>query len=330
MKVSAAIILAAAIGASARPHAHQRAHNRREYVVANKPDYSNVDVSGVDFSKVDYSNPDPKYTGGTGASAGAGDYSAPAAASTKEAETAAPAATSAATYAAPSAAPKKSSGKKHNSGSSSGSSGYKAFCGGKKAKRATLEDIAATGNTGVEGDFGCNIMTVDSDVADKYDYVTTFKNAASVEKNCVCFNKIGPKGLIDGFWKNNQALTFTVPASGSQDVAFDEDSQGGCVCAGGDIPTTSIGQWAGTWLEFDFGSKRNKGWSGADASCLVSAANKEKIPGLRVCGHNTCSTINPGGTGKNAYLAGMEDEDGVGLNIAPGKARLTVDIDYSS
>ncbi|KAF5025923.1 hypothetical protein F66182_1958 [Fusarium sp. NRRL 66182] len=321
---SSAVVLAAAIGVSAHPsgHAHQRAHNRREFVVAHKPvtivEYAThvVTAGAVPTDPPAYDLPDvpdvpdvPEYD--------VPDVPSPAPAVDPVAPIAKPE--------EPKEEKPKHKGKQHNKSGS----GYKPFCGGKKAKRATLEDIAAKGNTGVPGNFGCNMMTVDADVADKYDYTTTFKNNDTKKKNCVCFNKIGPKGLIDGFWKNNEALSFSVPAKGSQVVAFDTDSQGGCVCHAGEIPTTSIGQWAGTWLEFDFGSERNKGWSGADASCLVSAAHGEKIPGLKVCGHNTCSTINPGGTGENAYLAGMEDLDGVGLNIKPGKARLEVVIDYS-
>ncbi|RSM12706.1 hypothetical protein CDV31_006173 [Fusarium ambrosium] len=282
MKVSSSVvILAAALGVSAHPsgHAHQRAHGRRDFVVANKP----VTVT---------------------------EYATQAPASSQEA--AAPATSSAAA-----------------DSDSDSSSGYKEFCGGKNAKRATVEQIAYKGNTGTSDDYGCNIMAVDSSVADKYKYTTTFKNANSKAQECVCFNKIGPDGGINGFWKGNQAITFTLPGKGSKVIAFDENSQGGCACGVGEVPTTAIGQFASTWLEFDFGNDSNKEWSGADASCLVSAAENLDIPGLQVCGHGTCSTIYPGGTGENAYLGGMEDLDGIGLNLPAGKVRLTVTVDYS-
>ncbi|EKJ67694.1 hypothetical protein NXS19_007497 [Fusarium pseudograminearum] len=310
---SSAVLLAAAIGASAHPsgHAHQRAHAKRDFIVANNP------VTVYETHVV----------------------TAPAAPATAVPEAPAAPVAPAPVPSQPKAdeavpkswangpwtpdVPKLNKGKKHSSGS-----GFKPFCAGKKAKRATLEDIAATGNTGVPGDYGCNMMTVDSDVADKYTYTTTFKNDHSEDKECACWNKIGPLGKIDGFFAKNIPMHFTVGAKSSQVVAFDEDSQGGCACSSKEVPTTVNGLVAGTWLEFDFGSERNGGWSGADASCLVSAKEKLDIPGLRVCGHNTCSTINPGGTGTNAYLGGMEAEDGVGLNINDKKVRLTVDIDY--
>lgn len=200
------------------------------------------------------------------------------------------------------------------------SSGYVEFCSSAASKRATTEEIAYKGNTGTSDNYGCNIMTVSKSVASKYDYTATFTNEVAKDQACVCFNKIGPDGGINRFWKGNEAISFTLPASGSKTVAFQANSQGGCACSvGTEVSTTSIGQYAATWLEFDFANTSNNEWSGADASCLVAAANGLEIPALKVCFDGTCSTINTGGTGTNAYLGGMEAEDGVGLNIAAGK-----------
>lgn len=215
-----------------------------------------------------------------------------------------------------------------DAGSGSKKATYKDFCGGKKTKRATVEQIAYKGNTGTADDYGCNMMVVDSSVADEYKYTTTFKNANSKAQECVCFNKIGPDGGINGFWSGNEAVKFTIAGKGEKIVAFDENTQGGCACGVGEVPLTPIGQFASTWLELDVGNESNDAWSGADASCLVSAAEGLDIPGLKVCGHGTCSTIYPGGTGENAYLGGMEDLDGIGLNIPAGKVRLEVTVDY--
>ncbi|KAH7163544.1 hypothetical protein B0J13DRAFT_38750 [Dactylonectria estremocensis] len=207
------------------------------------------------------------------------------------------------------------------------SSEYVEFCGGSSSKRATLEEIAYTGNIGTSDDYGCNMMVVSKSIASQYDYTTTFNNDVDEDQSCVCFNKIGPDGKsINGFFNGNEAISFTLPASGSKVVAFEANSQGGCVCGVGEVPLTTIGEFAGTWLEFDFGNTSNDDWSGADASCLVSAAWKEDIPALKVCGAGTCSTIYSGGEGENAYLGGMEAEDGVGLNLAPGKVRLTLTV----
>ncbi|KAL7939975.1 hypothetical protein V8C42DRAFT_338968 [Trichoderma barbatum] len=91
---------------------------------------------------------------------------------------------------------------------------------------------------------------------------------------------------------------------------------------------TPFGQFASTWLEFDIGNNRNKGWSGADASCLVPALYEMDIPGLQVCGQGNCSTVYPGGSGQNAYLKGMEEDDGVGIVVPSGSVRLTATFGY--
>jgi hypothetical protein len=222
----------------------------------------------------------------------------------------------------PSASP--SEGGKKDEGKSTGT--YKEFCGGKKAKRATTAQIAYKGNTGVEGQFGCNMMEVDQSIAEQYKYLMTFSNNVDKDQKCVCFNKIGPKGLIDGFWKGNEAVSFDLKAKGKAYIAVQENTQGGCTCGVGAVPYTGIGQFAGTWLEMDMANESNGGWSGADASCLVSSDAKVDIPALKVCGHNTCSTIYAGGAGENAYTAGTHDLDGVGLNITPGKVRLEITV----
>jgi hypothetical protein len=284
MKVSAAatFLMAAALGVSAHPsghaHMHRSVDRRGNFVMAKKPTFH---------------------------------------------EPAAPTTVEAPKETQPAAQPVKEESKASSveSGSGSGSgSGYKPFCNGNSKrvmKRATLAEIAYTGNTGAPGNYGCNLMVVDNDVADKYKYTTTFTNKAGDDQKCVCFLKIGPKGLIDGFFNGNEALSFDLPAGGEKVVAADENTQGGCACGSGSVPLTKDGQ---------FGNESNKGWSGADASCLVSAAHNLDIPALSVCDDTTCSTINAGGTGTNAFLGGMEALDGLGLNLPAGDAHLKVTI----
>ncbi|KAL6871249.1 hypothetical protein J3F83DRAFT_734752 [Trichoderma novae-zelandiae] len=235
----------------------------------------------------------------------------------------APTTTSAAPVASPTAT--ASSGSE-----SSGTATVKPFCGG-NSKRATAAEIAYKGNVGAGGSYGCNIMTIDNSLVDKYQYTMVFDNAGA-DTTCFCWNKIGPDGGINGFFKGNQAITFDVPAGGKQAVAVDTNSQVGCACGSGGPELTPIGQFASTWVEADFGNISNGGWSGADASSLVAAAAGMTIPGLKVCGTGdaagTCSTIFPGGKGDNAFTAGTEYLDGLGLNLAPGKTSLLVTIDY--
>ena len=209
------------------------------------------------------------------------------------------------------------------------------FCKGKSNKRdegiderASGGDIGYHGNTGVKGMYGCNLMMVDPSIASLYDYTATFTNTRNVAQECICWDKIGPDGGINGFFNGNQALKFTLPAKGKGNkvLAIDKDSQGGCACDAPHVPLTPYGQFASTWLEFDMGSKPNKGWSGADASALVPAAYKMKVTPLKVCDRGICSEIYSNGKGKNAYTAGMEGVDGVGLNLTPGKVRLAVTV----
>ncbi|KAH7124302.1 hypothetical protein EDB81DRAFT_912430 [Dactylonectria macrodidyma] len=122
---------------------------------------------------------------------------------------------------------------------------YVHFRAGSKSKRATTEQIAYKGNTGTEEAYGCNIMTVDQTIASQYEYTATFINVVSEDQACVCFNKIGPDGQIDGSWSGNEAISFTLPAGSTKIVAFDANSQGGCVCGIGKVPTAN-GQFAGT------------------------------------------------------------------------------------
>ncbi|KAJ4159100.1 uncharacterized protein LMH87_008017 [Akanthomyces muscarius] len=304
MKFSAAVILAAAIGVSAHPshHAHRNAHRSvegREFVMAKKP-----------------APPAPTTTT-------APPPPPPATSSVAPAPSSAPPAANAA-VAVDSSSSSSSSSPASSSSASSGA-GYKPFCNGVK-KRATLAQIAYAGNTGAPGNPGCNIMEIPSSAASNYDYTMKFVNQGSSEQACVCWNKIGPDGGINGFFKNNEAISFKVAGGGESHVAVEGNSQVGCSCGSGEVPVTSFGQYAGTWVEADFENESNGGWSGFDASALVAAKFGLPIPGMEVCGQGTCSTINPGGTGTNAYLGGMEDDDGVGGNIPKGRLALTVKI----
>ncbi|CRK12223.1 hypothetical protein BN1723_009664, partial [Verticillium longisporum] len=195
---------------------------------------------------------------------------------------------------------------------SSGNAEAKPFCNG-KGKRATLDQIMYAGNVGTADNWGCNMQIIDKAAVDKYDYTTKF--ASTGEKfSCSCFNKVGPKGLLDGFWFS--AVDFTVADPGKDDVymAFDTNSQGGCACGPGDkTPRTAIGQLAGVWLEFDWGSEPNGGNSGADASVLVAGAAGLPYPGMSVSANGkVCSWVKSDGTNEAAYMPGMEDLDGIG------------------
>ncbi|EFY85766.1 hypothetical protein J3459_006116 [Metarhizium acridum] len=224
----------------------------------------------------------------------------------------------------PPPAPATTSAAKPTSSSGSGSGGKKQFCGG-VSKRASAADIAYKGNVGAPNDYGCNLMLVDD--AKDYEYTATIENKSGKAQKCACWLKISKDGGINGFFIGNQVMTFDLAAGGQKILAAEPNSQGGCSCGVGEVPTNSIGLITGTWLEFDFANSKNNNWSGADASCLTAAQSKSYIPALSVCadGHE-CSTIKEGGEGKNAYTEGTNNLDGVGLNIAPGPINFKVTV----
>ncbi|UNI20440.1 hypothetical protein JDV02_006527 [Purpureocillium takamizusanense] len=207
-------------------------------------------------------------------------------------------------------------------GSGAGVKQYTPFCGG--GKRATVEQIAYKGNVGGTGSqYGCNMMLVSLDIMDKYDYRNTFVETQGKDQKCACWNKIGPEGLINGFFANANpnALKFDLPANSKQGVVFDKNSQGACACGVGELTSTKNGMFGGTWFEFDFGNESNNEWSGGDASCLTAFDEKSPITAMTVSGgpcdgsSHTESIVNSDGTGSNAFLGGMNKMDGIGFNI---------------
>ncbi|KAK4193182.1 hypothetical protein QBC35DRAFT_446326 [Podospora australis] len=235
----------------------------------------------------------------------------------------------------PSAAPAVKSEPEQDSDSGSGSDAYVPFCteSKNKVKRVTYEQIKYTGNLGTAN--GCpwnsNLMVVPNSVADKYKYIQKYKNVAKEPYQVVCGNKMGADGENTGSFKvaGQNQLVFTLQPGETKTVAADKNTQGICAWAANEVPTTSHGQFAGVWAEFDFENASNEGWSGADCSSLVAQAYKMDVPGCRMSHGGIDSTILPGGIGDNAYTIGMEALDGIGLNIAPGKVVIDVYVGFS-
>ncbi|KKF92681.1 Allergen Asp f 4 [Ceratocystis platani] len=191
----------------------------------------------------------------------------------------------------------------------------KEFCAGSSSKkRATLADITYKGNTGSSSDWGCNIMEVDCGTISLYSYTAVVTTTdADQEYTCAHWNKIGPTGEVNGFWTS--ALTFTISTGEKKCFAFDTNTQGGMACsAGSAVQTTSYGQLAGTWAEYDFGSDTNSGNSGSDVSVLVAQAYSQKFIGMSISNPSgtLCSWVKSDATNFQAYMKGMEDLDGVG------------------
>ncbi|KAG5973555.1 hypothetical protein E4U55_000417 [Claviceps digitariae] len=298
-------MLAAALGATARPsgHGHAQIHRslekRLDFVINEKP-AAPVAVKPAAAAAV-----------------------APAPAPMKNAAYQAPSPHPQAAS-LPDASTPSAPQSKPNPSPVSGSSGPKKFCGG-NTKRATLAQIAYKGNVGASGNFGCNLMMAE-DISG-YDYSATFENNSGQAQKCVVWLKIGPDGQVNGFQKGNEVLTFDLPVNGKKYLVAEANSQGSVACSPNQVQLNKYGQYSATWLEFDFANQSNNNWSGADASCLVAADSGQPIQAMSVCAKGqTCSVIKTGGTGTNAYLAGMQNLDGVGLNMTPGPVHLEVTI----
>lgn len=234
---------------------------------------------------------------------------------------------SAAPAPAPDAAPKKDKGERK----------YKPFCSegaASKSKRVTYDQIMYTGELGTGNNckWNSNLMVVDSDIADMYDYVQMYTNVAQEKYQIRCANKMGPDGKLTGMFAvdGQEQLVFDLAPGETKAVVAQANTQSVCAFAPGEVPKTEFGQYAGNWIESDFGNASNGGWSGADCSSLVAQHYDMDVPGCQVCQGGICSTIFPGGKGENAYTKGMEALDGVGLNIPAGATTLDVKVGYSA
>ncbi|KFA71023.1 hypothetical protein S40288_10420, partial [Stachybotrys chartarum IBT 40288] len=156
------------------------------------------------------------------------------------------------------------------------------FCETGALPRATVDQIHYEGNTGLADHYGCNLKLIEERMLEHFDYTVSFLNVAEADQTCACWLKIGPDGGVNGFWKGNEVLDFPLRIGQTRVLAIDTDTQGGCACGiDEEVPVTADGQFAATWLEFDMANESNGGWSGADASCLVSAAYGLDIPSLQ-------------------------------------------------
>lgn len=196
----------------------------------------------------------------------------------------------------------------------------KEFCAG-MSKRATLENIHYMGNLG-SGEWGCNWMEIENGDVSLYPYTMTF-HSPSEAFTCHCFNKFGPDHKLTGSFQN-AALTLHFAKGETKSVALDDDTQGACACApGDDVPICApIGQWTGTWVEMDMGSKPNGGQSGADVSVLAvqdcaknTGGGQASFPGMRLQapGKGACSWVKTNGADHfQAYIDDTHHADGIG------------------
>jgi hypothetical protein len=210
----------------------------------------------------------------------------------------------------------------------------KAFCSSSsKHKRATDSQINYAGNLGTTGgcSWGSNWMAISEPDLGSFNYTITINNAGSEDMECICANKMGYDGKLDGSFavssSSQSPLTFNVSPGSSAFVAVEPNTQGMIMCNPNTVPTSSYGQYMGVWLEVDLADTANSGWSGADISALAAqAGGQTSLPGGYVdtaTGSGSPSWICPGGTPyKNAYVDGLQAVDGAGLNLPAGPVSL--------
>ncbi|CAG8893498.1 unnamed protein product [Penicillium egyptiacum] len=187
-----------------------------------------------------------------------------------------------------------------------------------------------SGNVG--SPYGSNIISIDASSAPNYKYVAQFTGSNTEDWTVAIFNKYGPDGKMTG-WHGNACNTFTLSPGQTKYVAFDEDTNGGWAAAkGSTIPTDSMGGYASTWGEFDFGSTTNNGWSGFDVSVIAAQNAGMHISGMKICDAlgSVCSSVTKdAAVVDNAYTAAETAVGGIGANLGSGPVRLAVTIDYS-
>lgn len=169
------------------------------------------------------------------------------------------------------------------------------------------------GNVG--NPYGSNIIEVTATNAKYYPYVVEFEGPKSDIWTVAIWNKIGPDGLLDG-WYSRACKMFSLAPGETRYIAFEENSQGGWAAAAGtSIPTDSYGGYASTWGEFDFGSSVNSGWSGFDVSAIAAQKAGLEVQGMQICDSliETCSSISAHASiVTNAYVHENRQIGGIG------------------
>ncbi|KAL9602154.1 MAG: hypothetical protein Q9219_002018 [cf. Caloplaca sp. 3 TL-2023] len=282
-----------------RRHHHKQRRDNIDYAAG--VDFSKVDYSGVDWDKVNYNqattttppttSPSPQAPANAEAPAvapkvvnvipvPANDHKAD---KVDKAHTAHKADKAGKTE--PKPADKSSSG--GNGIVSGAQGGAQGSFGGQSTPVVTGDRITYIGNVGVP--YGSNMMFVPSDKADSFKYTTTFKNTGQSPLPINVWNKAGRDGQANSGGCTEPNLKFTLPAGGSQVVAFDENTQ---AAFSRDCGKGPYGYPTCVWGELDFGDQRpadstgtaNEGHSGFDRSSIPGGAHEVLTVSCLNCG----------------------------------------------
>ena len=259
---SALLVVALSLDcAVASPARHRHSHQKKDPSNVDWNDPANY--KGVDFTKIHYpGTPDPA----------ADPVASPAASPATTSKAAdAPAATSSipenkAASAAPASSPSPAPAQ-GASGQPSGGSSTSGF-GGRTDPKEDGVEADRIGNLGIP--YGSNMKEISESDVGNFKYTNVISNTGSSQINVNVWNKACPDGKVAGWTCPN--LKLQIPAGGKKAVAFDEDTQGGLALDCGTDPNRG-GVPNCPWGEFDFGNKKNSGWSGYDRSSIPATGN---------------------------------------------------------
>lgn len=335
-RLTSLLVLGAALGASAHPSRHGHLHNKaRQVEKRTDGEWITAVIDGETVSwqmSGDYYNP-------TTSSLSSTATSIPTAVATPTAIVAAEhVAAVASSSSSSTAAAATSTGSSSSSGSGTGTtiasySPFTELCGS-SAKRATKEQIAATGNTGDDGDYGCNYaVTSSATVAEQYDNYVKF-SGVSEDNTCYYWNKISKSGGING-WMTNEDSYWSFPLSSGETkyLVVDNGTYGGATCQPSSVAPV-VNSDTGllyTWIEWTFVDELS-GWSDVDASSIQAELAKGTVNGLEVSADSisgVISAISPNAASiVNAFNKDLIDADGLGVQCA-GPLKVNANFAYT-
>lgn len=328
-RLTSALLLGAALGASAHPSRHGHFHKAREeqrHVEKRGDDDWIVATAVIDGVVQTFSWDQDAAAATTPASVA----DTPAAPVEAIAVTTSSTSSAAATAAASSTAAASTGGSSSSSTSATGAvidtyTSFTDLCSQASkrddSKRATLAQIAAVGNVG--STYGCNMaLTADAAVADQYNsYVKFF--GATEDMTCYYWNKISKSGGINGFTLAEDSwYSFGLASGEVQYLVIDDGSYGGASCqpksAAPAISSVS-GAFAYTWVEWTMVD--TNGYSCVDASCIVAQDDGQAVNGLEITaeGYTTTSSVDAvTGWYHNGWNSSNPDADGLGVQGSGG------------
>lgn len=341
-RLAALVLLGTALSVSAHPSNHGRLHNKARQPTEVKRNDGDIIVAEIDGEIVSWTQSGDYFSPATSTAASVPsadsvpnvNVNVAAAAATTTSSSSTVVATTLATSATTSAAATSTSS---SSSSGSGVTTYTSFedaCdSSSSSKRATQEEIAQVGNTGVsDGAYGCNYLLVASEsVAEQYDNYVKFYGATE-DMTCYYWNKIAKTGAIGGWYASTDSyFSFDLAAGATQYLAMQNGTGGAGTCQPATLaPVTDTNSGLlYTWIEWDAVDVTTS-WSAFDVSSILAQTAGGVVNGVEACtlDESTCSSISADATTiSNAFDESLATADGLGYNTG-GPLKFKVNLGY--